>query len=359
VWSEQRRIFADPCARHKPAGAHLIDATIAPNARAPGMDVDSFLFFAAVVDAGSFVNAARKLGMDRSNVSRRIARLERDMGEQLLVRTTRRMRLTEMGQVFYERCAVIAAEVEEARKAVRSLRSAVRGRLHVSCPPMAGRMYFAPLFREFCRRHPDVELRVTMKNDVVDLIVDGVDIALRVTDGPGPTMVARELAAVRWILCATPGYLQAHGTPRVPEDLARHAWLGVRGRMELGFAKGSEHRRVMVTARLQCSDYAFLREAALEGLGIGLVPSYAANDEIRSGKLRPVLEDYSLAPSPGGRLYAITLPSRYVPTQVRALLDFLKESFHPRSPWDATGAPGERATASASPAAPTGGTGAR
>jgi DNA-binding transcriptional LysR family regulator len=298
------------------------------------MDVASFVFFAAVVDAGSFVNAARKLGMDRSNVSRRIRKLEQDIGHQLLQRTTRRMRLTETGQVFYERCAAIGAEVEETQKAMRSLRGEVRGPLHVSCPPMAGRMYFAPLFREFCRRHPDVALKVTMRNDVVDLIVDNVDIALRLTDGPGPTMVARELAQVRWIMCASPRYLRSHGTPEVPEDLSRHAWLGVRGRSSMELSRGSEVRRVVVTSRLECADYGLLREAVLAGLGIGLVPSYAATRELRSGRLRPVLDDYTLAPSPGGKLYAITLPSRYMPSQVRALLDFLKESFTPRAPWE-------------------------
>jgi DNA-binding transcriptional LysR family regulator len=298
------------------------------------VDLDSFVFFAAVVDAGSFVNAARNLRMDRSNVSRRIRRLEQDVGAQLLRRTTRRMSLTEAGAVFYERCARVRAEVEQAQKALDRVHATVRGPLHVSCPPMIGRMYFAPLFAEFCRRYPDVNLQVTLKNDVVDLVGDGVDIALRLTDDPGSARVARELARVHWTICASPEYLAAHGMPRVPEDLARHAWLGVRARSALELVRGSEHRRVFVTARLQCGDYAFLREAAVAGLGIGVLPSYVASQELRRGRLHIVLGEYRLSPSPGDRLYAITLPSRHTPPQVRALLDFLKEKFRPAAPWE-------------------------
>jgi DNA-binding transcriptional LysR family regulator len=297
------------------------------------MDLDSFLFFSTVVDAGSFVSAARKLGMDRSNVSRRIRKLERDVGAQLVRRTTRRMSLTEMGEVFYQRCTLIGIEVEEAQKVLHTMHASVRGALHLSCPPMVGRRYFAPMLSEFCRKYPEVTLQVKLKNDVIDLVGEGIDVALRLTNDPGSGAVARELARVNWILCASPKYLRTHGTPQIPEELAQHAWLGQRGRMALEFVRGAQHRRVLVSSRMECTDFAFLREAAVTGLGIALLPSYIASDELRRGKLRAILEAYRLASSPGDKLYAITLRSRHTPPQVRALLDFLKQKFDPQAPW--------------------------
>ena len=311
------------------------------------MDLESFLFFASVVDAGSFVNAARRLGIDRSNVSRRIRKLELDVGAQLMRRTTRRMSLTETGALFYERCAVIGAEVEEARKALHSLHASVRGPLHVSCPPVVGRIYFAPLFAEFCLKYPDVALHVTLKN-VVDQVGEGVDVALRLIDEPGATVVARELARIDWIFCASQKYLRANGLPKVPEDLVQHAWLGQRGRLALEMTRGVEHRRAVVSSRLECSDYSFLCEAAVAGLGIALLPSYIASDALRRGKLRTVLDDFRLSQSPGNRLYVITLATRFPLPQVRALIEFLKDKFTPRAPWE-LGEKGGRTPPRASP----------
>ncbi len=304
------------------------------------VDLDSFLFFAAVVDAGSFVNAARRLGIDRSNVSRRIRNLEQDLGAQLMRRTTRRMSLTETGAVFYESCAVIAADVENARKALHGLHASVRGPLHVSCPPVVGRVYFAPLFAEFCLKYPDVALHVTLKN-VVDQVGEGVDVALRLIDEPGGAVVARELARIDWIFCASPSYLRANGVPRVPEDLARHAWLGQRPRVALEMTRAAEHRRALVSSRLECSDYSFLCEAAVAGLGIALLPSYIASDGLRRGRLRTILDDFRLSQSPGDRLYAITLATRFPLPQVGALLKFLKDHFTPRAPWELPGRGGQ------------------
>jgi DNA-binding transcriptional LysR family regulator len=290
----------------------------------------------------------RQLRQCRSNVSRRIRKLEQDVGAQLMRRTTRRMSLTETGALFYERCAVIGADVEEARKALHSLHASVRGPLHVSCPPMVGRIYFAPLFAEFCLKYPDVALHVTLKNNVIDLVGEGVDVALRLTDEPGSTVVARELARIDWIFCASPKYLRANGVPKVPEDLARHAWLGQRGRLALEMTRGTEHRRVVVSSRLECTDFSFLCEAAVAGLGIGFLPSYVASDALRRGKLRTVLDDFRLSQSPGDSLYAITLATRFPPPQVRALLEFLKERFAPRAPWEHAGT-GGRTRPEASP----------
>lgn len=287
------------------------------------MDADAFSFFVAVVDAGSFATASRKLGIDRSNISRRIRQIERDAGTQLLLRTTRSMRLTEAGSVFYERGLLINAEVADARNAVLSLRSAIRGPLHVSCAPLLLRSQFQDIFWAFCRDYPEVSLSLTLRNDVVDFVRESVDVALRVTNDLNPTVVARELGKVRWDLCASPQYLRQHGTPRVPQDLSRHAWLGVRSKTALELVRGQETHRVVPRSRLECVDYSVLREAALAGLGLGFVPSYATRQDFAKRRLVRLLDTYDSLPSLGNRLYAITPHSRYMASQVRSFLDFL------------------------------------
>lgn len=289
------------------------------------MDADAFSFFVAVVDAGSFALASRKLNIDRSNISRRIKQIERNAGTQLLLRTTRSMRLTEAGSLVYERGVHINAEVADARKAVLSLRSAIRGPLHVSCAPLLLKAHFQELFWSFCHAYPEVSLSLTLRNDVVDFVRESVDVALRVTNDLNPTVVARKLGKVRWDLCASPKYLRQHGTPQLPQDLARHAWLGVRSRTTLELVRGQETHRVVPKVRLECVDYSVLREAALAGLGIGFVPSYATQEDFAKRRLLRLLGEYDSLPSLGNHLYAITPQSRYIASQVRCFLDFLAE----------------------------------
>ncbi|MFA4914609.1 MAG: LysR family transcriptional regulator [Burkholderiaceae bacterium] len=291
------------------------------------MELDSFLFFAAVVEAGSFSNAARKLGIDRSNVSRRINRLEVDVGAQLLRRTTRQMKLTELGEALFERCNAISAEVDRARLVVQSPTESVRGPIHVSCHPVMGRLYLADLFNAFCLRYPEVSLKITLDGNADDLVGLGIDVAMRITNEPASAFVARRLASIDWVICASPQYLKKAGTPRDPQALTQHAWCGVRSRMSLDLVRAARHGRVVLSARLQCADYAVLKNAMIAGLGIGLLPAYAARDELRAGTLQTVLKGYTLAPSPGNTLYAVTSPTRYMPPQIRAFLDYLKESF--------------------------------
>jgi len=297
------------------------------------MDANVFAFFVAVVDAGSFANAARKLGVDRSNISRRVREIEREAGAQLLARTTRSMRLTETGALLYERGVAINAQVAEANQAVLSLRSTIRGPLHVSCAPLILRMHFKDLFWSFCHEYPEVSLTLTLRNDVVDFVRESVDVALRVTNDLGPTVVAREVGRVRWDLCASPEYLRRHGTPAVPQDLARHAWLGVRNKTPLEFVRGREAWRVTPLSRIECVDYSILREAALAGLGIGFVPSYATYEDFAKRRLRPVLTECEALPSLGSRLYAVTPQSRYMASQVRRFLDFLIDRLKRAPSW--------------------------
>lgn len=298
------------------------------------MDLSSYLFFASVVEAGSFSIAAQRLGMDRSNVSRRIKELEGNAAAQLLRRTTRKMILTELGEVFYAQCVNIRGEVEQANSILHSLTSAVRGPIHVNCPPALGRLFLIPMFEKFCRRYPAVSLRLTLKGGAIDLVEERVDVALRFTDDPEPNYIARPLGKTQWLLCASPAYLVERGIPTVPEDLVGHSWLGVRSRMELNLSDDFEGHRIVLTSRAACADYALLGQMAIDALGIAILPGYVASNALGHGTLQTLLSGYRIEPTPGSTLYAITIPSLYVPPQVKAFVNFVKEEFGAGLPWE-------------------------
>lgn len=290
------------------------------------MEQSPYLFFAEVVEAGSFATAARRLGMDRSNVSRRIKELEHTAGVQLLRRTTRKMVLTELGAAFYEQCLAVRTEVEQAKSLLLSHGDVVRGALHVSCPPAIGRLYLVPLLEAFCRRYPAVALQITLKSGVVDLIEERIDVAIRFTNEPSQHQVARVLGHTQWIFCASPAYLAEHGTPQQPEDLAQLAWLGMRTRMDLQLRKDTTLHRVVLRSRVACPDYALLGQMARDGLGVSMLPVYVASRDLAKGELVQVLADCQIEPTPGSTLYAITLPGIHSTPQVKAFVQFLAET---------------------------------
>lgn len=291
------------------------------------MDAAVLVFFANVVDAGSFAAASRLLGLDRSNVSRRINELEQELGLQLLRRTTRSMELTEAGEFFYERCCVVRGEVDYAHKAMWDLSGAVRGTVTLSCPPMLAREIMASPLVDFCHRYPLVDLKVILKNNVRDLIAEKIDICLTVTDAPGPSTVARRLCAVGWVICSSPDYLAARATPRCPADLAGLAWVDQfeRDFLEIDGVNGRE--RVKLSTRLQCTDLTLLRCALVEGLGVGVLPDYVAHRALQDGRLTQLMGEYTVQGTPGTTLYAVTAPTRYMPSKVKVLLDFMTENF--------------------------------
>jgi len=291
------------------------------------MDASSLVFFANVVDAGSFAAAARLMGLDRSNVSRRITELEEQLGSQLLRRTTRSMELTEAGAFFYERCCVVRAEVDYAHDAMWDMGGSVRGTLTLSCPPMLAREIMSPLLVEFCNQNPHVDLKVILKNLVHDLIAQKVDVSLAVTDAPHPSTVARKLSAVRWLVCSSPAYMAGKATPRSPADLAALAWVDQFNRefIELTGATGRE--RIKIKTRLECVDLTLVRCALIEGLGVGVLPDYVAHTALKSGRLKQLVSSCEVQGTPGTTLYAITPPTRYMPSKVKALLGFITKAF--------------------------------
>lgn len=291
----------------------------------PHLDLSKFVFFADVVDAGSFTLAGRRMQIDRSNISRGIKELERSAGAQLLRRTTRKMVLTELGEAFYEQCLNIRNEVNQAKNILLSNAEYVRGPIHVSCPPALGRLFLLPALEKFCRLYPDVSVRITLKSGLIDLIEERVDVALRFTDEPEQNLVARNFWTTEWFVCASPEYVREKGQPENPDELSSHAWIGIQSKVTLKFKKKLQRYRAMLLSRITCADYDVIGKFALDGLGIALLPGHVATPAIKEKKLIHLLKSFSLEETPGSTLYALTLPGPHTPPQVKAFLAFIKQ----------------------------------
>jgi DNA-binding transcriptional LysR family regulator len=207
------------------------------------------------------------------------------------------------------------------------LSGSVRGTVTLSCPPMLAQEVVAPLLVDFCSLYPLVDLKLILKNHVPDFLARKVDISLQITDAPDPSTVARKLASVRWLICGSPAYLAGKPVPASPADLAGLEWVDqfIRDYLELDGGDGVE--RVKIHTRLECIDLTLLRRALVEGLGVGVLPDYVAQSAIKAGRLRALMTDYAVQGTPGTNLYAITPPTRYMPSKVKVLLDFIAQAF--------------------------------
>jgi DNA-binding transcriptional LysR family regulator len=299
--------------------------------------MDRFLemrVFAAVVDAGSFVGACDAIEMSKPAVSRYVRDLEARLGVRLLQRTTRKLSLTDEGAVFYARCKDLLANVEAAESEISSRSSEASGLLKVNVPVSFGIIHLAPLWSEFMARHPKVALDVTLSDRLVDLVEEGFDVAVRIARLPSSSLISRKIASTRMILCASPGYLKKHGTPKQPADLANHtvlaySLLSVGDHWEFEGPHGKVTVKVM--PRLHSNSGETCRSVALAHQGIILQPSFLVGDDLKRGALVPLLPDY-LAMALG--VYAIYPTRQHLSPKVRLLIDFLIESARERG-WPA------------------------
>ncbi|WP_448205482.1 LysR family transcriptional regulator [Azospirillum sp. sgz302134] len=296
--------------------------------------LDDMLAFIKVVDTKSFTAAAERLNLSKSVVSRRIAELENRLGARLLNRTTRKLSLTEVGQAYYERCTRIIADLEEAEQAVADLHSAPRGRLRVNAPVSFGYKHLAPAVAEFLERHPSIEIEMDLNDRYVDLIDEGYDLAVRIGRLRDSSLIAKRLAPARAVVCASPSYLETHGTPSVPEDLASHNCLiytNVPTAEQWQFRVDGEVRSVRVSGSLRANNGDLLCAAAVAGVGIAALPTFLCGDALASGALKCLLLDcYSLE----SNVYAVYPQNRHLSPKVRVFVDFLAERFGPRPYWD-------------------------
>jgi len=294
--------------------------------------------FVRVAESGSMTRAAERLGVAKSAVSRRLAELEAHLGAQLLQRTTRRLTLTETGRSFYERCQRILADLEEAEQAVAQAQGTLRGTLRVAVPHSFGLLHLGPAISAFTETHPEIRFDLDFNDRQVDLVADGFDVAIRIAQLADSTLIARRLATVRHVVCASPDYLAAHGTPRSPEELAAGA-----GHRCLGYSNvadpaawsyrdpGGNARTVKVELAMRANSGDFLSRAAAAGRGIILEPIFIAYRAVERGELVPILTHVAW---PVLDAHAVYPHTRHLSRRVRAFVDFLVERFAGVPYWD-------------------------
>jgi len=284
--------------------------------------------FVAVVEAGSFVGAADALGLSKAALSRHVAELEQRLGARLLQRTTRRLSLTDDGQLFYARAKETLAAVDEAESEISSRSGEPSGRLRINAPLSFGVLQLAPLWPRFAQLYPKVSLEIDLSDRVVDLVEEGYDLAVRITNLANSQLVSRQLATTRMICCASPAYLAQHGTPAHPDDLAQQEVISYSyfaARDEWTFTAPDDSTVVVRThARIHANNGDTCRAAALEHQGIILQPDFIVADDLRRGALVELL--------PGWRamtlgIHAVYPSRKHLPIKTRRLVDFLVEAF--------------------------------
>jgi DNA-binding transcriptional LysR family regulator len=276
--------------------------------------------FVAVVEAGSFSAAAQALERSQPAISRRVTGLEARLGVRLLVRSTRRLRLTEAGAAYYERCRRLLAELAEAEADAGATAQLPRGVLRVTAPPLLARRRLVPRLSELLARWPELQVELTLAERVADVVEEDFDCAVRLFDpGRRPGVIARRVGSIAIVTCAAPAYLSARGTPRRPADLATHdCLLQLTRPLRDRWTYGAES--VTVQGRLRTTDVEALRVAALAGLGIARLPALAVDDDLRAGQLRLLLTRWRPAAVP---VFAVYRERRHLPARVRVFVEFL------------------------------------
>jgi DNA-binding transcriptional LysR family regulator len=289
------------------------------------MEIEDIQAFVEVANSGGLSPAAKRLGVSKSIVSRRIARLEKSLQTRLLSRTTRGAALTEAGATFREHATRIAAEADAARDAL-SEDGKLRGRLRVAAPLSFGATHFAPILADLAARYPELEIQASYSDRRVDLVAEGFDAAIRLGILEDSKLVARRITTFGGRLVASPAYLEKRGTPRTPEDLLTHDTINrVNDEWPLQHAGGviSVHPR----ARFTADNGAALVPAALAGLGIALLPDFLIYEHVTNGRLVAVMPDY---PMPEAGIYVVRPPGGSAPCKVRVLIDIMVETFGDR-----------------------------
>jgi len=290
--------------------------------------------FVTVIEQGSLTQAAERLEMSTAMVSRYLASMEGWLGARLLHRTTRRIGLTEAGQAALASCRQLLDLAEDVKHQAGEISRVPSGRLRIACSPSFAEAQLAPALTRFQRLHSRVSFTVMATDLSVDLTAERIDLAVRITNSLEPGMIARPLATCRSVLCASPGYLRAHGKPRTLESLQSHHCLthATVGAARFRFSSKGQLIELPVTERLSTNDTAVLRRAVLEGAGIGILPTYFVADDLRQRKLVHVLP--SIEPERMG-IHAIMLSRLHQPLALRLLVEFLAERFGGSAPpWD-------------------------
>lgn len=281
--------------------------------------------FVRVAKAGSFAGGARDLGISRAMATKHIMQLESNLGTRLFNRTTRSLSLTEVGAQYLERCQQVLGDVEEMEAAVTHLQTEPRGVLKISAPPVIGATHISRALAEFLKIHPDLTVDMILQGSPGDLIDEGIDLAIHLGALEDTSMVARKLASSSLVVCGSPEYLEQYGIPQTPEDLVRHSCLvnwAILPRDKWQFKGETGYTVMNVSGRMQANAAHPIRIAAINGLGLVMLPTYIVGSDIEKGKLKLVLENYPLPPLD---IHAVYPHRKYLSAKVRSFMDFLQE----------------------------------
>jgi len=301
-------------------------------------EVSDWAVFARTAELKSLSAAGRDLRLSAAVISNRIAKLEKQLGVRLLNRTTRRVNLTEEGQIYYEHCLRILHEIDSIEAAIGPHVDKPRGAITVTAPAGFGRHHIAPFMPDFVARFPEIQVRLHLTDRLSDVISEGTDVAIRIADLKAYSFIAKKLAGNRRVLVAAPDYLERHGRPETPGDLAAHNCLLLRfpGSQQFQWVLEGPDETVTLSVRgnLDADDGEVLTAWTLAGAGIALKSLWEVGNDLRSGRLETVLPGWS---PPGHAIYAIYPHGRLMPPRVRTFIDFLAETYGPKPYWE-TGA---------------------
>ncbi|MFT5681144.1 MAG: DNA-binding transcriptional LysR family regulator [Myxococcota bacterium] len=311
------------------SGERESTSRIAQNVMPGPMDrLSSLEIFVKVLDTGSFTEAARLLSVSKSHVSKQVRQLEDRLGVRLINRTTRQVSATDAGQAFYERCASIIENLDDAEQALSQLNRKPAGTLRVNGPVSFGIRHLAPAIGTFMVRHENLRVDLTLNDRVVNIVDEGFDLAIRIGKLADSSLIARRLAPVSLLLCASPDYLDRRGRPETAADLKEHDCLLYRY-LSTGNTWHVGDETVRVDGRLMSDNGDVLCHAATSGVGVAFLPDFLVDDAIRSGKLEVVLPEQRSDLS----VWAVYPHSRHLSAKVRLFIDFLVDRYSPYPPW--------------------------
>ncbi len=283
---------------------------------------DAIQTLLAAVDGGSLSAASRKLGMPLPTVSQKVSKLEAHLGAQLLVRTNRKLLLTEAGSAFVSAGRRLLEDLDNAERAAAGEYQTPRGELLVTASIMFGKLYVTPIVLAFLAAHPQVNVRVVLADHVIDLVENHVDVAIRIGRLPDSGLVAARVGSIHWVICASPAYLAAHGVPTAPEDLEQHRCIGFEGLQTYRiwpFGRDAGARSIAIRPRFSANTADAVIEAAVAGVGIARLTSYQAASAIRDGKLVSLLRNHAPEPLP---VHLVHTGPPLLPLKMRSFIDF-------------------------------------
>lgn len=284
--------------------------------------------FVLIIDQGSFTAAAKAAGSTPSAISRSVSRLEQALGSKLLHRTTRKLALSETGKMVYEHAQEMLNAAQMAMDSGSSRQKVALGKLTVSVPKAVGRFVIHPLMAEFLERYPNVDVCLRLEDRYMDLIDDGVDLALRISQSPSPGLYGKALMPVSHVICATPAYLRQHGTPDTPQALRHHSCISLGetpADSRWKFRLGEKSETIQTHGRYAANHTGVRLDAVKNHLGIGSLPLFTAREALASGDIVQVLPQWEFISEYSGDLWLLWTRNKHMPARMRAMIDYLSE----------------------------------